>query len=192
MSISKRNHIADCGYLEQQLIEQLSVKIGMSEIKRVVKWASGSTENLSILWKMVDDSNRKLSVNALWVVTHLPEADYEWLYSLRNDIVDRLLNETDVAKKRMFLQLLRDQEYEREEIRTDLLDFCFSKINSETESYAVRCFSIYLAFKLCRYYPELLAELDQHLEMLEYQSLSPGLRCALRRTKALIRDRITS
>lgn len=166
--------------------EVLSQKINMPQIKSAVSWCSGNRERLDQLWLLVNAGDRRTSVNALWVMTHLHEPDVEWIMSLRNDMIDMLLMETDTAKKRMLLQILREQAYGADEIRTDLLDWCMSKINSECESYAVRCFSIYVAFKMCRHYPELLAELDEHLDMLSFQSLGPGLKSALRQTKANI------
>ena len=161
-------------------------KINLPQIKSVVSWASGSQDNLTMLWHFVRSDNRRTSVNALWVMTHLPEADAQWLLSLRDEMIDMLLTEMDTSKKRMLLQLLREQEYDAYDIRTDFLDYCMSKINSECEPYAVRCFSIYTAFKMCRHFPELLAELDEHLDMMRYQTLSPGLGSALRQTKSKI------
>ena len=161
-------------------------KINLPQIKSVVSWASGSQDNLTMLWHFVRSDDRRTSVNALWVMTHLPDADAEWLLSLRDEMIDMLLTEMDTSKKRMLLQLLREQEYDAYDIRTDFLDYCMSKINSECEPYAVRCFSIYSAFKMCRHFPELLAELDEHLDMMRYQTLSPGLRSALRQTKSKI------
>ncbi len=161
-------------------------KINLPQIKSVVSWASGSQDNLTMLWHFVRSDDRRTSVNALWVMTHLPEADAEWLLSLRDEMIDMLLTEMGTSKKRMLLQLLREQEYDAYDIRTDFLDYCMSKINSECEPYAVRCFSIYAAFKMCRHFPELLAELDEHLDMMRYQTLSPGLRSALRQTKSKI------
>lgn len=161
-------------------------KINLPQIKSVVSWASGSQDNLTMLWHFVRSDDRRTSVNALWVMTHLPEADAQWLLSLRDEMIDMLLTEMDTSKKRMLLQLLREQEYDAYDIRTDFLDYCMSKINSECEPYAVRCFSIYTAFKMCRHFPELLAELDEHLDMMRYQTLSPGLKSAFHQTKTKI------
>ncbi len=168
-------------------IEELSAqRINLPEIKSVVSWASGSQENITILWSLVRSGDRMTSVNALWSMTHLPETDVEWLRSIRNELIDMLLTETDTAKKRMLLQLLRNQESDADDIRTDFLDYCMSKINSECESNAVRCFSIYVAYQMCRHFPELIAELEEHLDMMQYQTLSPGLKSALRHTKLKI------
>ena len=40
----------------------------------------------------------------------------------RNELIDRLLTETDTARKRGLLQMLRAQTYEKGDIRTDFLD----------------------------------------------------------------------
>lgn len=167
--------------------ELLSKRINMPEIKNVVSWASGSRENLFTLWTLSRSKDRMTSVNAIWTMTHLPETNAEWLASIRDEMIDILLVETDTGKKRMLLQLLRNQEYDADDIRTDFLDYCMSKINSECEPYAIRCFSIYTAFKMCRHFPELLAELEEHLDMMQYQTLSPGLTSALRQTKSKIK-----
>lgn len=164
----------------------LSKRIYMPGIKNLVSWACESDENIFRLWRLVRSNDRMTSVNALWTMTHLPETNAECLASLRNGMIDMLLAETDTAKKRMLLKILREQDYDPNEIRTDFLDYCMSKINSECEPYAIRCFSIYAAYKMCRHFPELIAELEEHLDMMQYQNLSPGLMSALRQTKLKI------
>lgn len=166
--------------------ELLSQKINLPQIKSVVSWASGSGDNLNMLWGFARSDGRRTSVNALWTMTHLPETDVKCLVSLRNEMIDMLLTETDTGKKRMLLHLLREQEYAVGDIRTDFLDYCMSKINSECESYAVRGYCIYAAYKMSRHFPELLSELEEHLDMMQYQPLSPGLKSALRQTKSNI------
>lgn len=165
--------------------------MNLPETKRLAARATGKHENLDLLWKMVHSGERETSINALWAITHLIKSDSAWLQSLQNEIIDMLLAETNPSRKRMLLQLLRDQQYRSDSIRTDFLDFCLSKINSESEPYAVRAYCIYTAFKLCRPYPELLAELQEHLSMLSLQTLSPGLECARRKTVEAIKKLVT-
>ncbi len=169
------------------LEQSLSQKIGLSQIKELVAWASGNETNLSRLWQLASCPDKRTSMNALWVMTHLSDVDQGWLGNLRDELIDMLLPETEVGKKRLLLELLRKQDYAAKEIRTDFLDYCMSKINSECEPYAVRCFSLYAAYKMCRHYPELLTELQEHLDMLSCQSLSPGLRSAHRQIQTKLR-----
>lgn len=164
----------------------LSQKLNIAAIKKLSQWFVESCETRKLLWEFAHSQDRRISLNALWVMTHLPHSECEWLLSLQNEMIDNLLCESDTGKKRMLLQLLKNQKYDIDHIRTDFLDYCMSKINSESESYAIRCFSIYIAFKICSHYPELIAELEGHLDMVSFQTLSPGLKSALRQTKEKI------
>ena len=155
----------------------------MPVIRSLVAWVLEDHSHKNELWTYVHSTERRVSVNALWVMTHLPKSESLWLQSLQDELTDMLLAETDTSKKRILLQLLRDQDFRHECIRTDLLDFCLSKINAECEPYAVRCFSMYLAFKMSHNYPDLITELELYLDMLGQQHLSPGLKSALRHTR---------
>lgn len=167
--------------------EQLSQRLNLPQVRDVALWATGRRDHLRRLWHYACSGHRTTSLNALWSITHLPESDSEWILTLRDDMIGRLLSETDNSRKRLLLKILREQEYDAETIRTDFLDFCMARINSECEPYAIRCSCLYAAFRMCRHYPELLAELNGHLDMLALQPLSPGLKSALRQTKSKIR-----
>lgn len=160
----------------------LADKLSLRQIKKAAEWVCEYHGNFDRLMDMARSADRRTSVNALWVIAHLPDSESERVASVRDMLTDMLISETDAARKRLFLKILREQDY-NECIRTDFLDYCMSKINSECEPYAVRCFSMYAAFRMCRHYPELVAELEQHLDMMQYQELSPGLKSALRRTR---------
>lgn len=169
------------------ILSVLSKKINLPDIRETVAFISESEERLATVLRMIYSEDRTVSVNSLWVLTHLHEPEQRWLESHRDELTDMLLSTEDVSKKRMLLQLLRDMDYDQKDLRTDLLDYCLSKINSECEPYAVRAFSLHLAYKMCRLYPELLAELEEHLSMLRLQTLSPGLASALRQTEKKIK-----
>ncbi|MDE5786346.1 MAG: hypothetical protein K2H98_07425 [Duncaniella sp.] len=167
---------------------KLSERINMPDIQDIVSWVSEDMSHLYTLVSLALAGDSRVNNNALWCLTHLPDSDAPWLQSLQNILIDRLLGETVTARKRMLLQILRGQEYEPENIRTDFLDFCLSHINAECEPYAVRCFCLYTAYKMCRHYPELVAELRSQLEMLSMQSLSPGMKCAYRKISSKIKS----
>ncbi len=166
----------------------LASRMSKSDIKNLAEWAVESPDNRDKLWQWAHSQDRRTAVNALWAMSHLPGKESRLLVSLRNDFIDMLLAEEDLSKRRILLSILRKQQFDPNEIRTDFLDFCLDKINSECEPYAIRAFCIYLSFKLCRNYPELIAELHQRLTMLKYQHLQPGLNCALHKTLAGIKS----
>lgn len=172
--------------MKQDIESFFNGMLGKKEIKIITAWASQSAENRKILFTLAFSDLETISSNALWCLTHLRKSDASWLQSHQNTIIDSLLTEKHTAKKRMFLQLLRDQDYPVENIRVDFLDFCLSKINSECEPYAIRCFSLYISIKLCRHFPELISELEERISLLAREPLSPGMRCAVRKVSAEI------
>lgn len=168
------------------VLSVLTQKMNMPHIRAIVAWALEDVSHREQLWGYAKMEERRVSVNALWVMTHFPDSEKHWLQSHQNDFADMLIAESDPSKRRLLLQLLKLQDFNPDDLRTDLLDFCLSRINSECDPYAVRCFSLYVAFRMCCHYPELILELEQHLDLLTTQQLSPGLRSGLRQTRANI------
>lgn len=166
----------------------LAHRINMPEIHEVILWVAANNQKL-YLYELVKSSKGRKGTNALWCITHMMDTEMEWLQSLQDELVDILLTEKHTGRKRMLLQLLKEQTYNPETMRTDFLDYCLSKIISECEPYAIRCFSMYCAYEMCKHYPELTEELTRYLDLLETQSLSPGLTCALRNTRKKIKSR---
>lgn len=89
----------------------LSGKINIPEIRMAASWVAATPENRASLWSLAHNCDRRTSANALWVMTHLPASEAEWLHSLQDELIDMLLAETDTGKKRMLLQLLKVQDY---------------------------------------------------------------------------------
>ena len=171
-----------------QILRRMESRMSLSEIKAVASWSVESPENRRILWSLTTCGNEKAEINAIWALTHIGPNGSEWLAEMQPAIVRRLLSENHPSKKRIYLQILKHQEFDLDNpITTELLDFCFSKINSECEPYAVRCFSMYIAAGICKHFPELIVELEQHLEMLSFQELSPGMKSGLRRTRKILK-----
>ncbi len=159
----------------------LSGRLGMNDIHAVLEWMNESRVNSDELIETALTDRGRRGGNALWCLTHVGKSHHPLLLSNQDRFIDRLLTDPPVPHKRMLLQLLREQTFTPDSIRTDFLDYCLSKINAESEPYAIRCFCLYNAYKMCRHFPELMTELNERLELLSLQQLSPGLRCALRK-----------
>ena len=160
----------------------LSHRLSMDGINDICLLVQGE-QNHSLkeqLYQLTLDSDRRVATNALWVFTHFSLADNEWLYAKHDQLIDRCLKEEDATKLRLMLNLLLRQPYTEEDIRTDFIDFCLTRLADTKSPYAVRAQCIKLAYVQMRYWPELLNELRQTLEMISCEPLSPGLRSAWR------------
>lgn len=165
------------------MIHELSNRLNKTAVCKIARRASESPEGKDLLLGLIRSDDIRVGYNALWCMTNLPATEAAWLRSKQNELIDMLLAERHAGKKRLLLHILRNQEYTPDAIRPDLLDYCLGKINSECEPYAIRAFCIHCAYKMSRFFPELIAELEAYLDMLSSQSLSPGLRSALRTTR---------
>ena len=160
----------------------LSHRLSMDGINDICLLVQGE-QNHSLkeqLYQLTLDNDHRVAVNALWVFTHFALADNVWLYAKHDQLTDRCLNEKDATKLRLMLNLLLRQPYTEEDIRTDFIDFCLMRLTDPKSPYAVRAQCIKLAYEQMHYWPELLNELRQTLEMISCEPLSPGLRSAWR------------
>ncbi len=157
-------------------------RLSQSDIHELCALTQGERNNSlkEQLYQLTLDSDRRVATNALWVFTHFAAVDMEWLYAKHDQLIDRCLNEKDATKLRLMLNLLLRQPYTEEDIRTDFIDFCLTRLADPKSPYAVRAQCIKLAYEQMRYWPELLNELRQTLEMISCEPLSPGLRSAWR------------
>ncbi len=152
----------------------LNLRLHQRDINRLV-----ATADMEAVYAEIFSENQRVAYNALWVLTHMPPRFNLWLSEKRNEMIDMLLSETHIGKKRLLMNLLNRLTTEPHDIRTDYLDFCLRKINSE-EPYAIRSFAIKQAYEQAKHYPELLTELREELELMSTQPLPPGLQCTLR------------
>ena len=161
---------------------QLTHRLSQYGIKDLCVLTQGEhNDNLKEeLYQLTLDSDRRVATNALWVFTHFAADDNVWLFAKHDQLIDRCLNEKDATKLRLMLNLLLRQPYTEEDIRTDFIDYCLMRLTDPKSPYAVRAQCIKLAYEQMRYWPELLNELRQTLEMISCEPLSPGLRSAWR------------
>lgn len=160
----------------------LTHRLSQSEIMQLCALTQGEhNDNLKEeLYQLTLDANRRVTINALWTFTHFAADDNVWLFAKHDQLIDRCLNEKDTTKLRLILTLLLRQPFDEEAIRTDFIDFCLARITDTRAPYAIRAQCIKLAYEQMRYWPELLDELRQTLEMISCEPLSPGLRSAWR------------
>ena len=160
----------------------LAHRLSQSEIMQLCALTQGEhNDNLKEeLYQLTLDDDRRVVVNALWTFTHFAADDNVWLFAKHDQLIDRCLNEKDATKLRLMLNLLLSQPYTEEDIRTDFIDFCIARITDARAPYAIRAQCIKLAYEQMRYWPELLNELRQTLDLISCEPLSPGLRSAWR------------
>lgn len=159
--------------------EMLTGRIGLGDIRRICSMASDNDCRES-LFALIFDADARVGYNALWVLTHFEAGDRQWLISRRNDLINHMLATDHNGKQRLILTLLEGMPTAKDDLRTDYLDYCLSRINS-TLPYGIRALCLKQAFAQCRHYPELIQELRAEIELMDRNELSPGVASARRK-----------
>lgn len=166
--------------------EKLLHRLSLHEVQDITS-SYESDADKEALYALTFDANPRVSVNALWIFTHFDDLNNAWLYRYQDDLINRVMKEADVTKRRLILSLLLRQPFEEEKLRADFLDYCVHNITACSQPYAVRAYCLKLAYEQMRFYAELLAELQTALEMLAQEPLSPGLASAKRQIEKKIK-----
>lgn len=174
------------------MIEKLLGKIGLNDIHEICFMTQGKENDYrkEELYQFTFDENDRVAFNALHALSHFDLANNEWLYSKHDNLIDRVMKEKHVGKCRLMLNLLLRQPFKEDSLRSDFIDFCIAKITVCAQPYAVRAYCMKLAYEQMKYYPEFLEELRMALDMLEQETLSPGLLSAKRQIMKKIKRKL--
>lgn len=168
------------------LAARLAQRIHAADIRRICAQLQGNATMKQALYGLLRHSEPRVANNAAWVLTHLGKAEIQWLIPHVADLTDAVVSRHTNVKTGLLLTLLNALPSPATP-RTDFLDFCLERINDPAEKGSVRALSIKLAHRLCRPYPELTAELRQHLELTPPELLPPAVKCARRNVLRLMR-----
>lgn len=162
--------------------KRLAGRIGEEDTLEIAYLAQGAMNNpvKEVLYALVFDSDNRVAENAAWIFAHFDRTNNAWLYDRHDALIDEAMRTPRIPKRRMLLSLLLRQPFSRETIRTDFLDFCLERMMAAAEPVGIRAYCMKLAYLQCRFFPELLCELRQALEIMEPEYLSPGLKVVRR------------
>ena len=162
------------------LRNQLVGRIHTEDVRRIVDCITNDDGDviMKVLYHLLSDTDRRVANNAAWVLSCSDRKAIRYLLRYQNQLIDLLIDTKDKSFSRMLFSILRRQTFEKSNLRTDFLDFCLNEIVNSNQAIAIRAHAIYVSYSMCKAYPELLNELFMMLQMLESESLSPGLRHA--------------
>lgn len=161
------------------LRDKLSVRFHIEDIREVLHFIQDDERLREEIYQLMFDEDDTVSYQALWTCTHFSKEDVEWLSQRQDELIDAALTCPHSGKKRMFLNLLSQQQPANPP-RMDFLDFCMERVISRREPGGVQSLCIKLAHQLTCSIPELQQELRTMLEIMEPELLNPAIRAVRR------------
>src|SRR5574344_82073 len=170
------------------LREQLSSRIGKTDIQQICHQCQGPNNPLiEELYSLMFDSDKRVSDNAAWVMSHIDDEKKGILQYHINDLIAEAMRTNSESKCRIILTMLRKLKFSADSIDGDFLDFCLASIVDFSKPVGIRAMCIYLAYEQCRFYPELIEELRLTLDLLDNSGQQAGMWSARRNTLKKIR-----
>jgi len=160
---------------------------GALEIYQEVK----STGNfLGFACQYAFSQDYRVARSALWGLTKASKEELSQLQAILNEIIDQAMQTDNSSVRRLSLNVVERLwvgerssgmrlKMSEDDLRTDFLDFCFEHMMDVEEFPGIQSVCMKLAFRMCKYYPELMEELKRTLEAMEidyYKAAVKGVR----------------
>ena len=151
---------------------------GAQDIYREVR-ATG--DFLGFARRYVFDSDYLVARSALWGLTKAKDNELPELQVIRNELIDQAMQTENSSVRRLTLNIIERLKMDKDDLRTDFLDFCYEHMVSIEEFPGIQTLCMKLAYRMCSFYPELMDELKRTLEAMEIDYYKPAVKCLRKR-----------
>lgn len=146
---------------------------GAQEIYQEVK-ATGDFLGFARQYAFCQDY--RVARSALWGLTKARKEELAQLQVILNEVIDQAMQTDNSSVRRLSLNIVERLELNEEDLRTDFLDFCFEHMMDVEEFPGIQSVCMKLAFRMCKFYPELMDELKRTLEAMEIDYYKPAVK----------------
>ena len=127
----------------------------------------------NLLFDSLFHPDSRVARNAAWVLTHKTTSEIQTLP--HDPLIELATTTSDTSLRRLVLNLVERQPLDKENLRTDFLDFCLTHMIMLEEPPGVQALCMKLAYRMCSFYPELLHEFYATLNLMQTEHYKPGL-----------------
>lgn len=122
------------------------------------------------------DEDYQVARNALWGLTKVTDDELVQLQPILNELIDLAISSENSSVRRLSLNLIERLTIDKEEMRTDFLDFCMEHMIDAAEYPGIQSLCMKLAFRMAVFYPELKGEFMRIVEDMDMQCYSPAVK----------------
>ena len=159
--------------ITEERLRQTFCEGGAQEIYQEVK-ASG--DFLGFARQYAFSQDYRVARSALWELTKASKEELAQLQVILNEVIDQAMQTENSSVRRLSLNIVERLEMKEDDLRTDFLDFCFEHMMDVEELPGIQSVCMKLAFRMCKYYPELMDELKRTLEAMEIDYYKPAVK----------------
>ena len=151
---------------------------GAQEIYQEVK-ASGDFLGFARQYAFSEDY--LVARSALWGLTKASKDELLQLQVILYELINQAMSTDNSSVRRLTLNIIERLDMNEDDLRTDFLDFCFNHMVSIEELPGSQSLCMKLAFRMSKFYPELMDELKRTLHSMEIDYYKPAVKCVRNR-----------
>ncbi len=157
-------------YSKEWLVAEFESETSKKQVSGLARLAVKHERLLQSFFDLTEDNNHKYNWRAAWALDHLNQIEPELIQPRLARIINTVIASKSDAVRRSLLKVIASHELPNSNEGL-LMDYCFSLLNNNDVSIAVRawCMDILLAFSIR--YPSIKNELrNSLLQVIEYGS----------------------
>ena len=159
--------------INEERLRQTFSEGGAQEIYQEVK---ASNDFLGFARQYAFSQDYLVARSALWGLTKASKEELSQLQVMLNEIINQAMQTGNSSVRRLSLNIVERLEMSEDDLRTDFLDFCFEHMIDVEEFPGIQSVCMKLAFRMCKFYPELMDELKRTLEAMEIDYYKPAVK----------------
>ena len=160
--------------ITEERLRQTFSEGGAQEIYQEIKSMSNF---LGFARQYAFSQDHRVARSVLWGLTKASKEELAQLQVILNEIIDQAMQTENSSVRRLSLNVVERLEMSEEDLRTDFLDFCFDHMIDVEEYPGIQSVCMKLAFRMCKFYPELMDELKRTLEAMEIDYYKSAVKC---------------
>ena len=157
--------------------EMLSAVKGELDAQAVYREVKRTGDFAGFARRFMHSDDGRVARNAFWVLTKASDQELSQLQGMLHELMDLALKTGHSAVRRLSLNIIERLKMEEDDLRTDFLDFCLEHMADSDELPGIQSISMKLAYRMCKFYPELLTEFKTTLESMEPEYYKPAVNC---------------
>ena len=165
-------------------IERLQQSFSEGGAQEIYQEVKAEGDFLGFARRYVFDEDYRVARSALWGLTKANTEELSELQIMMDELIDLAMRTENSSIRRLTLNVIERLTIDEDDLRTDFLDFCFDHMLNVEEYPGIQAVCAKLAFRMCKFYPELMDELKRTLEVMEIEYYKPAVKS--------IRNRILS
>lgn len=114
--------------------------------------------------------------NMLWGLTKATNAELSQLQPMLHELIDLAMSHENSSVRRLSLNVIERLQMEEEDLRTDFLDFCLDHMTLIEEYPGIQTLCMKLAYRMCKFYPELMDEMKRTVESMDIDYYKPAVK----------------